>query len=106
MVPQRRETVASQKKYPNQATTAKQTATGKPTAAKPAAAKSAGPKSASARPAVKPQKTPVVTPEERQNMIAEEAYLIAEQRGFQGDRELSDWLQAEAIVDARFEARH
>lgn len=92
----RRETVA----------TPKQTTAGKTAAAKPAAAKSAAAKPAAAKPAVKRQKTPVVTPEERQNMIAVEAYLIAEQRGFQGDMELNDWLQAEAIVDARFEARH
>ena len=83
--------MAHQKLHPKQAATAKQTA-----AAKPAAT----------RPAVKRQKTPVVPQEERQNMIAQEACLIAEQRGFQGDMELSDWLQAEAIVDARYEARH
>jgi len=39
-------------------------------------------------------------------MIAEAAYIIAEQRGFQGDMALDDWLQAEAAVDAGFEARH
>jgi hypothetical protein len=61
---------------------------------------------AAGKPAVKRQKTPVVTPEDRENMIAREAYLIAEQRGFQGGTEMDDWLQAEAIVDARFEARH
>ena len=44
--------------------------------------------------------------EERHRMIAETAYLIAEQRGFQGDLSLQDWLQAEAEVDARFAARH
>jgi hypothetical protein len=44
--------------------------------------------------------------EERHSMIAETAYLIAEQRGFQGDLSLQDWLQAEAEVDARFAARH
>jgi hypothetical protein len=47
-----------------------------------------------------------VSPEERMRMIAEAAYLIAEQRGFQGDMALNDWLQAEAEVDARFAARH
>jgi hypothetical protein len=88
---QRRETVAQQKQHPKQAAPAKQTAAKKPAAAKPA---------------VKRQKTPVITPEERQNMIAEEAYIIAEQRGFEGDMALSDWLQAEATVDARFEVRH
>ena len=44
--------------------------------------------------------------EERHRMIKEMAYLIAEQRGFQGDRAMDDWLQAEIEVDARFAARH
>ena len=44
--------------------------------------------------------------EERYNMIAEAAYRIAEQRGFQGDKAMDDWLQAEAEVNARFEAKH
>lgn len=33
-------------------------------------------------------------------MICEQAYFLAEQRGFQGDAALDDWLQAEAKVDA------
>ena len=47
-----------------------------------------------------------VTAEERHCMIAEAAYRIAEQRGFQGDMAMDDWLQAEAEVNTRFEARH
>jgi hypothetical protein len=47
-----------------------------------------------------------ITPEERQRMIAETAYHIAQQRGFQGDKAMADWLQAEAEVDARFSKRH
>jgi hypothetical protein len=47
-----------------------------------------------------------ITPEERDHMIAETAYHIAQGRGFQGDKALSDWLQAEAEVDARFSMRH
>ena len=43
---------------------------------------------------------PVCTIEERHRMICEEAYSLAEQRGFQGDTVLEDWLQAEAKVDA------
>jgi len=39
--------------------------------------------------------------EQRYGMIAEVAYFIAEQRGFQGEAELDDWLHAEADVDAR-----
>jgi len=41
-----------------------------------------------------------LTREERYGMIAELAYCIAEERGFQGERMLDDWLQAEAQVDA------
>jgi len=39
--------------------------------------------------------------EERHAMIAEAAYLFAEQRGFQGDAVLDDWLRAESEVNAR-----
>lgn len=46
------------------------------------------------------------TPEERHAMIAKEAYLIAEQRGFEGDLAMQDWLQAEATVASRFEEKH
>ncbi|MBL1260667.1 MAG: DUF2934 domain-containing protein [Thiotrichaceae bacterium] len=37
----------------------------------------------------------------RQRKIEEAAYLIAEQRDFQGDHAFDDWLQAEALIDAR-----
>lgn len=40
------------------------------------------------------------TDEERHGMIAEAAYYCAEERGFQGDLALDDWLRAEAEVDA------
>lgn len=39
--------------------------------------------------------------EQRHCLIAEEAYLIAEQRGFQGEDALADWLQAEACIDTK-----
>ena len=39
-------------------------------------------------------------------MIAKEAYLLAEKRGFAGHHELEDWLHAEATVSARFEEKH
>jgi len=42
-----------------------------------------------------------VDSEQRCCMIVEAAYFIAEQRGFQGETALDDWLQAEAEVDAR-----
>ncbi len=41
----------------------------------------------------------------RQQMIAEAAYFIAEQRGFKGGSKLEDWLIAEAQVDARLSKR-
>ena len=74
----------------------KKTTATKQTAAKQAAAK------ASAATQLKEQDIAA----DRYRMIAETAYLIAEQRGFQGDLSLADWLQAEAEVDARFAARH
>lgn len=39
--------------------------------------------------------------EERQQLIAQAAYFIAERRGFVPGNELDDWLQAEAEVDVR-----
>ncbi len=44
--------------------------------------------------------------EKRHNRIAMAAYFIAEQRGFQGDMMLDDWLQAEAEEDSRFVTRY
>jgi len=40
-----------------------------------------------------------VTPEERENLIREAAYLIAEQRGFTGGSADQDWILAEHQVD-------
>ena len=74
---------------------------------KAAAAKQTGAvKSVAKRAAVKPQAPQKVAAEQRHQLVAEVAYLIAERRGFQGDMALNDWLQAEAEVDARFAARH
>ena len=39
--------------------------------------------------------------EARQQLIAEEAYLIAERRGFQGDDAAEDWARAEKQVNHR-----
>lgn len=39
--------------------------------------------------------------EEKRRLIAEAAYFIAERRGFQGDREMDDWLRAEQEVNAK-----
>ncbi len=42
----------------------------------------------------------IVTPTERERMIAEAAYYLAEQRGFVQGTELDDWLNAESAVEA------
>lgn len=43
----------------------------------------------------------IVSADQRQTMIAETAYYLAERRGFQGDEEdrIRDWLEAEAQID-------
>jgi hypothetical protein len=40
----------------------------------------------------------------RRSMIAEAAYLRAEERGFEGDMELDDWLRAEQEINSRLSA--
>ncbi len=50
--------------------------------------------------------TTVVSPEERQRMIAEAAYYRALARGFAGGDPLEDWLAAEAEVDRALARRH
>lgn len=54
--------------------------------------------------AVVPDKTvfnAFVGPEQRQALIAENAYFRAEKRGFAPGYETADWLAAEAEVDAQ-----
>ncbi len=41
----------------------------------------------------------------RQQMIAEAAYYIAEERNFTAGNEVADWLQAERDIDARLAAQ-
>jgi len=43
----------------------------------------------------------VIGADQRHAMIAETAFYYAEQRGFQGDMAMDDWLRAEAKIDAR-----
>jgi len=52
------------------------------------------------------QESAGISQEKRHRLIEKAAYHLAEQRHFQGDREMDDWLQAEAAVDAQFAARH
>jgi Protein of unknown function (DUF2934) len=40
-------------------------------------------------------------PDLRRQLIAAEAYFLAERRGFAAGRELDDWAAAEAVVDSR-----
>ena len=70
-------------------------------------AKSAAPSAPRARKTVQ-KTTPLhtVNEDERRAMIAEAAYLRAEQRGFSAGGEKEDWLAAEAEVDALLKARH
>ncbi|HLE12571.1 MAG: hypothetical protein A2504_03810 [Bdellovibrionales bacterium RIFOXYD12_FULL_39_22] len=43
-----------------------------------------------------------ITTEERYNMIANLAYLFAEQRGFTNGSQEGDWLRAEKEIDNQF----
>ncbi len=47
-----------------------------------------------------------VTPEARRALIAENAYLRAERRGFAPGYETEDWLAAEIEVNALLRAEH
>jgi len=51
---------------------------------------------------VKPASTHV-DPEARRQLVAAEAYFIAERRGFAAGNELEDWVAAEALVDLRLQ---
>lgn len=42
-----------------------------------------------------------INPELRQRLVATEAYLIAEKRGFAPGHDLDDWIAAEAAIEAR-----
>lgn len=53
------------------------------------------------RPAGKSAPLTTIDAEQRQQLITTEAYLIAEQRGFQGGNPSQDWAEAERLVDYR-----
>lgn len=55
------------------------------------------------KPAVRPASSEAqqISPEERQRLVAEAAYYIAERRGFATGYEQEDWLAAEAEVEQR-----
>lgn len=45
-----------------------------------------------------------ITQEQREHMIAEAAYYMAEHRHFQSGDPLRDWLQAQAEIDSKLKA--
>jgi len=48
----------------------------------------------------KRRKNPVnISVKQREKMIAEAAYYLAEQRGFDGGDPMADWLQAESQIE-------
>jgi hypothetical protein len=50
--------------------------------------------------AVSVHRRALITPGQRQNIVAEAAYCYAEHRGFVPGYELDDWLAAEDQIDA------
>lgn len=47
----------------------------------------------------------IINSTQRQQLISEAAYLKAEQRGFEGDDALRDWLEAEAHIDSIYQIK-
>jgi Protein of unknown function (DUF2934) len=43
----------------------------------------------------------IIDPEIRRQLVAAEAYFLAERRGFAAGNELEDWVAAERLVDSR-----
>jgi hypothetical protein len=46
-----------------------------------------------------------IDPATRRQMVAAEAYLLAERRGFAAGNEVDDWVAAEVAVDARLKQK-
>lgn len=44
-----------------------------------------------------------IDPRVRRQLVAAEAYFLAERRGFAAGNELEDWVTAEAVVDSRLQ---
>jgi hypothetical protein len=42
-----------------------------------------------------------IDPDVRRQLVATEAYFLAERRGFEAGHELEDWTAAEAVVESR-----
>jgi hypothetical protein len=54
-----------------------------------------------AGPGIHPATLTGISAEQREKMIAEAAYYLAEHRHFQGGDPLQDWLEAQAEIDTR-----
>jgi hypothetical protein len=46
-----------------------------------------------------------IDPEARRQLVAAEAYFLAERRGFSGGNALEDWVAAERVVDSRLKQK-
>jgi DUF2934 family protein len=68
--------------------------------AAPAAKRSPRRRSTDAEPEIPVERPSFVDPQQRAGLIARAAYFRAMERGFEPGNELSDWLAAEAEVDA------
>jgi hypothetical protein len=66
--------------------------------AKKAAPKKAIPRATKSSTTSKPKKQ--IPPDERLEMIRTAAYYLAEKRGYQGNNELGDWLEAEQEIES------
>lgn len=66
---------------------------------KPTAPNSAAPSVAIKSAVTRGGRSAGVSAEERLRYVAEAAYYIAQRRGFAEDRQLDDWLQAEAQIE-------
>ncbi|MDB6086333.1 MAG: hypothetical protein JWN43_4214 [Gammaproteobacteria bacterium] len=47
--------------------------------------------------------SPAVNPDVRRQLVAAEAYFLAERRGFAAGHEVDDWVAAEAMVESRLQ---
>lgn len=82
-------------------TARKKTATARKTAAKGAKKKATTAKKTAAKKTVaRKARRNALTPEQRYRLVAEAAFLKAEQRGFVGGDPVQDWLEAEREVES------
>ena len=51
-----------------------------------------------------PHTSAAITKEQREHMIAEAAYYIAEHRHFEGGDPIHDWMQAQMEIDSKIKS--